>query len=37
MSFETSSQDQKILKFSLTTTSQSFHHFERMPFDSIGL
>jgi hypothetical protein len=36
MSFETSSQDQTILHFSLATTPQLFHHFERTPFASIG-
>jgi hypothetical protein len=36
MSFETSPQDQMILHFSLATTPQSFHHFERMPLGSTG-
>jgi hypothetical protein len=36
MSFETSSQDQTILLFSLATTMQSFRHFERTSFGSIG-
>jgi hypothetical protein len=35
MSFETSSQDQTILHFTLATTLHSFQHFERMPFGSI--
>jgi hypothetical protein len=36
MSFETSSQNQTILHFPLATTPQSFRHFERTPFGSIG-
>jgi hypothetical protein len=36
ISFVTSFQDQTILHFSLTTTPQSFLHFERTLFGSIG-